>query len=133
MGATATAALWEYLAVRRKIRTETDALWLSGQGGAMGATVLYRTVKRRDEKADIPDLHTHRFRHSYAVNALRAGMSEPMLRLVGGWKKIPPTYLRTLDMEDAARIHREISPADRLGEALEGRQDRRRGQARGRL
>ena len=52
-----------------------------------------------------------------------------MLRLVGGWKKIPDTYLRTLAAEDAARIHREISPADRLGEALEGR----RGKARGRL
>ena len=100
----------------------------------MGPVVIYRTIKRLGERAEIPDLHTHRFRHSYAVNALRAGMSEPMLRLIGGWKKVPPTYLRTLDAEDAARIHREISPADRLVEALEHRsEDRRRGAARGRL
>lgn len=134
LGATATAALWDYMAIRRKMRTETNALWISGQGGGMGPVVLYRLIKRLGAQAEIPDLHTHRFRHSYAVNALRAGMSEPMLRLVGGWKKIPETYLRTLAAEDAARIHREISPADRLGEALEHRgQDRRRGDARGRL
>ena len=70
--------------------------------------------------------------HSYAVNALRASMSEPMLGLVGGWKKIPDTYLRTLAAEDATRIHREISPADRLGQALQANQ-KRRGPARGRL
>ena len=80
LGATATSALWEYIAITRRMTTESDALWVSGQGGA---TVLYRTIKRLGEEADIPYLHTHRFRHSYAVNALRAGMSEPMLRLVG--------------------------------------------------
>lgn len=87
LGATATAALWDYITVRRKMRTESDALWVSGQGRGMGPTVLYRLIKRLGARAEIPDLHTHRFRHSYAVNALRAGMSEPMLRLVGGGRK----------------------------------------------
>ena len=56
-----------------------------------------------------------------------------MLRLIGGWQKIPETYMRTLAIDDAAKELRAISPADRLGEALEGRQDRCRGQATGRL
>ena len=46
---------------------------------------------------------------------------------------LPETYLRTLAVEDAARIHREISLADRLGEALEHRGQDRRRDARGRL
>ena len=121
------------MVIRRKIRTETDVLWVSAQGGAMGPVVLYRTIKRLGERADIPDLHTHRFRHSYAMNALRAGMSEPMLRLLGSCKKIPPTYLRTLDMDAAARIHRDISPTDRLGDGGSDTQEQRQGQPRGRI
>ena len=35
-------------------------------------------------------------------------------QLAGGWKRIPDTYLRTLGAEDVARVHREISPADKL-------------------
>lgn len=134
LGATATAALWDYMVLRRKLRTEANALWVSIEGVAIIPNSLYRTIKRLGERADIPDLHTHRFRHSYAVNALRAGMSEPMLRLVGGWKKIPDTYLRTLAAEDAARIHREISPADRLGDAVQRQEPKRpRGPSKGRL
>lgn len=80
---------------------------------------IYRALKTLGARADDPDMHMHRFRHTYVVNALRAGMSEPILRLIGGWKKIPDTYLRTLSVDDAARVHREISPADRLGEAAD--------------
>ena len=49
-------------------------------------------------------MNMHRFGHTFAINVLRSGMSEPMLRLLGGWKKIPDTYLRTLSVEDAARV-----------------------------
>ena len=65
---------------------------------------------------------------------LRNGMPLPMVELVGGWKKMPATYLRTLAAEDAAVDFEKFSPADRLGEAVERQgQNRRRGQARGRL
>ena len=60
-------------------------------------------------------MHTHRFRHSYAINALRAGMPEQVLKIVGGWRKIPETYFKTLGEEDAIEFHRQISPGDRLG------------------
>ena len=43
-------------------------------------------------------------------------MSEPMLRLVGGRKKIPDTYLQTLAAEDAARTHREKQDQDQRRE-----------------
>ena len=53
------------------------------------------------------------------MNALRAKMPEQMLRLVAGWKKIPETYFRTLATEDVARVHPEMSPADKLWRARE--------------
>ena len=55
---------------------------------------LYLMLKRLGKRAGIPNLHTHRFRHSYAINALRNGMPERVLQLVGGWRKIPDTYFR---------------------------------------
>lgn len=54
-------------------------------------------------------------------------MSEQVLQIVGGWKKIPDTYMRTLGYEDAAKFHRQISPADRLDDDLDS------GKRRGRL
>ncbi len=47
------------------------------------------------------------------------GMSERVLQIVGGWKKIPDTYMRTLGYEDAEKFHRQISPADKLGGGLD--------------
>lgn len=134
LGATALQALWEYLMLRsQRAGKPTTALWISPQGRPLTPKAIYLTIKALGARAHDPGLHIHRFRHTSAINLLREGMSEPMLRLLGGWKKIPETYLRTPAAEDAARIHREISPADRLGEALEGHQARRRGSAKGRL
>jgi hypothetical protein len=51
------------------------------------------------------------------------------LEIIGGWKKIPATYLATLGLDDAVRFHRQISPADNLS-----KEDTRTGPSkRGRL
>ena len=78
-------------------------------------------------------MHPHRFRHSYAINALRAGMPEQVLKIVGGWKKIPETYFRTLGEEDAREFHRQVSPGDKLGKTTSAGRTWRQGQRRGRL
>ena len=44
-------------------------------------------LKRLGKRAGIANLRTHQFRHSYTVNALRAGMPEQVLKIIGGWKK----------------------------------------------
>ena len=100
----------------------------------MKPTWLYLMLKRLGERADIPGLHTHQFRHTYAVTALRGGMPERVLALAGGWRKIPDTYLRTLGSDDVRRFHADISPADRLGEAQGTlRPERKHGKGRGKL
>jgi len=111
LGHSAQAALWDYLSVRQ---SESPSLWVDNNGAGMWPDWLKSMLKRLGKRAGVANLHPHRFRHTYAVNALRAGMPERILQLAGGWKRIPDTYLRTLGAEDVARVHREISPADKL-------------------
>ena len=65
-------------------------------------------------RAGVPGLHTHQLRHTYAVTSLREGMPERVLQIVGGWKRVPETYFRTLGLEDAKRYQAQVSPGDRL-------------------
>ena len=109
------------------------ALWVSEQGEALLPGGICQILNRLAKRANIEDMHPHRFRHSYAINALRAGMPEQVLKIVGGWKKIPETYFRTLGEEDAREFHRQVSPGDRLGKAPSALRTRERGRQRGRL
>ena len=117
LGDAAKSVLMDYLQEREKLHPNTDALWVSEHGIDILPNGIFQILKRLGSRAGIPNLHTHRFRHSYAINALRAGMPEQVLKIVGGWKKIPDTYFRTLDAEDAMEFHRQVSPGDRLGRA----------------
>ena len=131
IGDTARSVLWEYLQVRSALIPSTNALWVSEQGRSMTAGWLYLMLKRLGKRAGIPGLHTHRFRHSYAVNALRAGMPERILQIIGGCRKIPDTYFMTLDGEDAQQFHRAVSPGDRLSQgARTGLSKKRRSQTK---
>jgi site-specific recombinase XerD len=134
LGNVALEALWEYLQLRETVAKLTNALWVDQKGKEMKPDWLRRMLKRVGDDAGVPNLHPHRFRHSYAVNALRAGMPERVFMLNGGWRKIPETYFRTLGEEDVARFHREMSPGDRLGLGNgSGKLGKRPRKARGRL
>ena len=119
-----------------KLSVRCSALWVSEHGEAMEPGWLYLMLKRLGKRAGISGLHTHRFRHSYAMNALRNGMPERVLEMIGGWRKIPDTYFRTLGAEDARQFHKQVSPGDRLGRASAARKSSRQrsqGKPRGRL
>ena len=70
------------------------------------------------------------------MSMLRAGMHEQVMRHVAGWKKrVTNTYHRNLATEDAARVHKQISPSDELwdsGTETERRQRPGRGKPRSR-
>ena len=136
IGDAARSVLWDYLQERESLMPRTKAVWVSEQGEALLPNGISQILNRLAERAGIANMHAHRFRHSYAINALRAGMLEQVLKIVGGWKKIPETYFRTLGEEDAREFHQQVSPGDRLGKAPSARRTRQqlgRGQARGRL
>ena len=60
-------------------------LWL-GPTGAISDGAVLRMVKRRGEQAGVPNLHPHRFRHSYAHDKLSRGMQEVDLMRLAGWR-----------------------------------------------
>ena len=136
IGDTARSVIWDYLQEREALMPQTKALWVSEKGEALQPNGICQLLKRLAKRADIEDMHPHRFRHSYAINALRAGMPEQILKIVGGWRKIPETYFRTLGEEDAVEFHRQVSPGDRLGKAASSRGIRRpsgNGKSKGKL
>ena len=136
IGDAARSIVWDYLQEREVLMPHTKALWVSEQGEALLPNGICQILKRLANRANIEDMHPHRFRHSYAINALRAGMPEQVLKIVGGWRKIPETYFRTLEEEDAREFHRQVSTGDRLGKVTSLRRPRQQpgnGHPRGRL
>ena len=125
IGDTARSVIWDYLQERESLMPRTDALWVSEQGEALLSNGVRQLLMRLAKRANIEGMHPHRFRHSYAINALRAGMPEQVLKIVGGWRKIPETYFKTLGEEDAIEFHRQVSPGDRLGKAVSSRNGRK--------
>lgn len=114
LGRTAQWALAEYLEARSELNSRSQDLWLSGKGEGMKAGWVYSMIKRLGARAGIPHIKPHMFRHTFAVHAVREKMQEPILKNIGGWKKIPETYFRTIGFEDAQAAHKGISPGDRL-------------------
>ena len=70
LGRAARSVLLDYLQEREKLSPATNALWVSEQGSALLPGGIFQILKRLGKRAGIANLHTHQFRHSYAVNAL---------------------------------------------------------------
>ena len=132
IGDAAWSVMWDYLQERESLTPRTRALWVSEQGEALLPNGICQLLRRLAWRANIEGMHPQRFRHSYTINALRAGMPEQFLKIVGGWKRIPETYFKTLWEEDAIEFHRQVSPGDRLGKVASGRTTRQ-GRQRGKL
>ena len=122
LGEASLIALWDYLQARG---SRSPHLWLDEHGHPLAAEAIYILLKRLGERAGIPNLHTHRFRHTFATSYLRNGEAERYLRIVGGWRRIPETYFCTLGAEDVARAHQQLSPGDRLAEQIRGHSRKR--------
>ena len=110
MGDAGKSVLVYYPLERERLLPNTNVLWVSEQGEAILPNRIFPILRQLGNWAGIPNRHTHRFRHSYAVNELRAGMPERVLQIRGGWKKIPDSYFRTLGVEDAMEFHRQVGP-----------------------
>ena len=126
IGDAARSELCDYLQERESLMPRTKAVWVSEHGIALLPKSICQILNRLAKRANIDGVHPHRFRHSYAINALRAGMPEQVLKIVGGWRKIPETYFRTLGEEDAREFHQQVSPGDRLGKPPSARRTRGR-------
>ena len=84
-GARTARAVDRYIRSRGAHRwAHLDALLLS-QRGAMSPDGVRERVRLLGDAAGIPDLHPHRFRHTWAHDFLMAGGQERDLKRLAGW------------------------------------------------
>lgn len=116
IGKTTQKALWRYLIYRPQ--DGSKELWLTEEGKPLGSSGVQSLIKRLKQRARINgDGSIHRFRHSFALNFLRADRNVFNLQYLLGHSDLEMVrrYTATLGMEDALKAHEKASPADALG------------------
>lgn len=84
-GARTTRAIDRYVRLRRGHRWgHLDALFLT-QRGAISPDGVRDRITLRGDQAGIPQLHPHRFRHTWAHDFLMSGGQERDLKRLAGW------------------------------------------------
>ncbi len=79
-------ALDRYERVRKTHKSaHLAAYWLSERRGAMTDNGMDQAIRRRGREAEIPDLHPHMFRHTFAHYSKDVLNDDELMRLAG-WK-----------------------------------------------
>jgi integrase/recombinase XerD len=114
LGKVARKALWKYLSTREDIHPD-DPLFLSIYDRPMTIHAMRQLVYDIAAAAGVQNVHPHKFRHTFAIMALRNGMDVFSLQRILGHATLEMVrkYLALAD-GDAENAHRLASPADRL-------------------
>jgi site-specific recombinase XerD len=115
-GAKTAQAIDRYLRNRQQ-HQHRDLPWLwIGERGRITDSGLRQMLERRGNKAGVPNVHAHRFRHAAADAYLRAGGSDVNLESRMGWRS--PTMIRryaAANREDRANEEaRRLALGDRV-------------------
>jgi site-specific recombinase XerD len=108
IGAATQKVLWRYITTYRK--GTSDRIFRSKSGGPLEANAIKLVVRRLGKKCNIPKVHVHRLRHTFAIGFLRAGGDIFSLRYLLGHSSLTmvANYLGSLDADDALRAHRRL-------------------------
>jgi integrase len=112
VGPATAAAIRSYLAVRKQQRhAGRKELWLGERRCGLAADALYRSLRRRADRAGIAGFRPHRLRHTAAHRWLAAGGSESGLMAMAGWTRVEMLirYTRANASERAADEARRLN------------------------
>jgi len=116
IGKTAQKALWRYLIYRPN--NSLKELWLTEEGEPLLQRGVQSLIKRIKQRVGITSEGSiHRFRHTFALDFLRAGKNVFNLQYLLGHSDLHMVkrYTAALGMEYALKAHKNASPADLLG------------------
>lgn len=116
VGKRTAKAIWKYLLPRIETMKPEDRLFLvsyPSDPGPMDRKVLLHLLKRIGERAGVPNVYPHRFRHSFAITYLRNGGDVFTLQSLLGHSDLAMVrrYARIAQM-DCERVHQTASPVD---------------------
>jgi site-specific recombinase XerD len=116
IGKVAQKALWRYFMHRGD--NGCHEVWLSEERKPLSCGGVQCLVERLKERAGIDGSGSvHRFRHTFALNFLRADKNVFNLQYLLGHSELEMVrrYTATLGMEDALKAHEKASPVDMMG------------------
>lgn len=117
-GARTGEALLRYLSARKKHPlAASPKLWLGARGKPLTGDGIMQMTERRAQRAGIPHLHPHMFRHYAAAQAKRNRVPTAAAKALFGWSTsamYDGVYGRWADAEDAAQLAHDLSLGDQL-------------------
>jgi len=107
-------AVWSYLAERGN-PGQNEPLFMSTRGGAMTRGTVQCLLYDIGDKAQVNNVHPHRFRHTFAIFYLRNGGDIYTLQRALGHSTLDmvKVYLQLAE-SDSADAHKRASPVDNL-------------------
>lgn len=106
---TATA-IWKYLTTRPNVNAG-DPLFSTDRNTHIDRHNLYDMLHQVGERAGVPNVHPHRFRHTFAIQFLRNGGNIYALKMILGHETLDMVqrYLKLAQI-DLDESHRQASP-----------------------
>jgi site-specific recombinase XerD len=116
LGDVAKKFVWRYLNGERESAPKSAPLFATRDGAPMDRYNVRRMISRAGERAGVMGAYPHRFRHTFAINALRNGMNLLEVKELLGHETLATVQiyakLAAIDLENAQRRY---SVADRWG------------------
>jgi site-specific recombinase XerD len=115
IGGALSKALWQYKSHRPEPIRDNPYFFLTEQGWPLPAERVRKMLIHYSPKARVPNVHPHRFRHSFALHFLRNGGDPLTLRMLLGHNSLTMVsrYVQPAST-DLKAVHAKASPADHL-------------------